>query len=78
MSLRTAEDFFAFLDRIAAGEASVEDWNQYAIAQYADLQLESARRRLIRASLSIGHCSAIPYPPALQLVAEQLRSELRN
>lgn len=65
-----------FLELLAGGNADIGHWNQAVMCRYQDPVTERARRKLADLGLAIGQCSAIPFPPALQLQAKQLRDEL--
>ncbi|MGH8083522.1 MAG: hypothetical protein ACREP7_23305 [Lysobacter sp.] len=45
-------EFAGFLNSLVEGLATQQDWRRFAIAHYADAELESGRRELISASLT--------------------------
>jgi hypothetical protein len=46
-------EFADFLDRLAKEKVTRNDWNQFAVAHYADENLERLRQQLVQ--LAIGH-----------------------
>lgn len=69
-------EFCQFLHELSQGDCSIDRWNLKVIRRYEDAELETARRQLSTAALSIGQCSAIPFPPQLQRLAAQMLAQL--
>jgi hypothetical protein len=73
---RARNAFAAFLDRLAVGSSTDEDWDEYVIAHYRDEVLEEHRRTLVRLAIEAGE----PFPQtndhriALRAWAEALRA----
>jgi len=70
------KEFCQFLADLSQGDCRIDLWNQQVIRRYADAELEAARRQLSTAAMSIGQCSAIPFPPKLQQLAAEILAEL--
>ncbi|MBL8299028.1 MAG: hypothetical protein JNN30_11880 [Rhodanobacteraceae bacterium] len=77
MSTQARQQFVEFLERIAAGADVSEEWAHLAVAHYADLELESARSQLVKASLGIDSRSWLQAPIAMRRVAAELAERFR-
>ncbi len=44
--------FVRFLDRLALGRASREEWQAFVVAHYSDEELEDVRRRCVRLAIN--------------------------
>jgi hypothetical protein len=64
--------FIAFLERIAKGQCSREDWKSYAVTHYHAPLVEKARRALVRAAIDIDFNPNGTVPPALVETAKEL------
>jgi hypothetical protein len=64
--------FIAFLERIAKGQCSREDWKSFAVTHYHDPLVEKARRGLVRAAIEIDFNPNGTVPPALVAAAKEL------
>jgi hypothetical protein len=72
----TRAEFCQFLGRVTEGKVSPADWNQHAVTRYDELEVEAARKELVRAAILGGQCSANPVQGDLGVIAERLLSEL--
>jgi hypothetical protein len=75
-SVNSRSDFIAFLMRIDDGTMSVDDWNRFALGRYEDAEVEAARKRLVRQSLSCSQCSGHPIPAGIESLVRDLIAEL--
>lgn len=75
-SVNSRSDFIAFLMRIDDGTMSVDDWNRFALGRYEDSEVEAARKRLVRQSLSCSQCSGHPIPDGIEPLVRNLIVEL--
>lgn len=68
--------FADFLDRLALGQASPEEWRSRAVAHYGDEVLEDVRRRCVR--LAIGSSSWGDWSASEREGFRALATELRQ
>ncbi len=68
--------FADFLDRLAVGRASPEEWESLAVAHYGDEVLEDVRRRCVR--LAIGSSSWGDWTASEREGFRALAAELRH
>ncbi len=68
--------FADFLDRLALGQASAEEWQSHVVAHYRDLVLEDVRRRCVR--LAIGSSPWVDWSASEREGFRVLAAELRH
>ena len=69
-------EFAAFLERMANGQCSREDWKAFAVSHYMVPEVEKARRTLVRAAIEADFVPSPTVPPALAALARELRATL--
>lgn len=73
-----SDSFPEFLEDLARGRATIPQWNQHVVGRKGDPRWERYRQVLAQQGLTLGQCAGIPFPPALQQLARQLRDELQD
>lgn len=74
--LNMESQFVGFLDQMAKGRCSREDWKSFAVSHYGNPAVENARRTLVRAAIEADFVSSGAVPPALQNLARELSDKL--
>ncbi|HEX3577288.1 MAG TPA: hypothetical protein VHY33_01895 [Thermoanaerobaculia bacterium] len=74
--LNMESEFAAFLERMANGHCSREDWKAFAVFHSGVPEVEKARRTLVRAAIEADFVPSPSVPPALAALARELRASL--
>jgi hypothetical protein len=64
--------FLSFLERIAKGQCTREDWKSFAVTHYGVPAAETARRALVRAAIELDFNPNGAVPPTLVTLAKEL------
>ena len=74
--LNMEHEFAAFLEQMANGHCSREDWKAFAVFHSGVAEVEKARRALVRAAIEADFVPHSSVPPALAALARELRATL--
>lgn len=72
------DEFRSFLVRLGKNELRPEDWKTYAVAHFADEEIETLRRRLVKESLAFPDWQVGWIPRAFQAIACDLAETIRD